>query len=162
MDRARRDAEFTEFYVSRVRALRRIAYVIVHDWHGAEDVTQLALVKVYGAWPRIRSETLEAYARRAVVNESLTYLRRRHDVPTDEVPERTAESGPEPSRLDLAAALRALPPRQRAVVALRFVDDLSVAQTAEVLHVADGTVKSHTAKAMDSLRRVLPDLITEP
>ena len=157
MQRAQRDAEFTEFYAARVRRLRRIAYLVVRDWHAAEDVTQRALVKVYRAWPRIQPAGLEAYARRAVVNESLTHVGRRRDVVVDEVPDRAGPDEPAPG-LDLDAALAALPSQQRAVVALRFVDDLSVSETAEVLQIAEGTVKSHTSKAMATLRRLVPQL----
>ena len=157
MKRAQRDSEFSEFYAARVRALRRIAYLVVRDWHTAEDVTQRALVKVYRAWPRIQPPGLEAYARRAVVNEALTHVGRRREVVVDTVPDRAQPEEPTYA-LDLAAALDALPPQQRAVVALRFVDDLSVAETAEVLQIAEGTVKSHTSKAMSTLRRLVPEL----
>ncbi len=162
MQRAQRDAEFTEFYGARVRALRRVAYLVVHDWHAAEDVTQRALVKVYRAWPRINKTTLEAYVRRAVVNEAITHASRRaRDVVVPDVPERAVPAEPD-LPLELGAALAALPPQQRAVVALRFVDDLSVADTASVLQIAEGTVKSHTSKAMATLRRHVPQLQTSP
>jgi RNA polymerase sigma-70 factor (sigma-E family) len=158
MQRGQRDSEFTEFYAARVRALRRVAYLVVRDWHAAEDVTQRALVKVYRAWPRIQPAGLEAYARRAVVNEALTHVTRRsrHDVVVEHVPDRPMPAAPDGGAI--AAALEALPPQQRAVVALRFVDDLSVASTAEVLGIAEGTVKSHTSKAMATLRRLVPEL----
>lgn len=159
MQRSRRDAEFTEFYAARVRPLRRIAYLVLRDWHAAEDATQRALTKVYRAWPRIQPAGLEAYARRAVVNEALTAVRRRRDLVVADVPDRAYADPSAP--LDLVAALDALPPQQRAVVALRFVDDLSVAETAEVLQIAEGTVKSHTSKAMATLRRIVPELTQE-
>ena len=73
----RRDQEFSEFFAARAPALRRTAYLIVRDWHAAEDVTQLGFARLYVVWPRIRSETLEAYARKVVVNEALGWLRRR-------------------------------------------------------------------------------------
>ena len=157
MQRADRDAEFSEFYAARVRTLRRVAYLVTQDWHAAEDVTQRALVKVYRAWPRIERPGLEAYARRAVVNESLSHLsRRRRDLVVETVPDRPA---PEPATpIDLGAALAALPGQQRAVIALRFADDRSVAETAEALGIAEGTVKSHTAKALETLRRHIPTL----
>lgn len=160
MQRGDRDAEFTEFYGARVAVLRRVAYVVTHDWHAAEDVTQRAFVKVYRAWPRIRPDGLEAYVRRAVVNESLSWATRRpRDIVVDHLPDR-AEAEPE-APLDLAAALATLPHQQRAVIALRFVDDRSVAETAAALGLAEGTVKSHTSKAIATLRRHLPSL-TEP
>jgi RNA polymerase sigma-70 factor (sigma-E family) len=160
VQRSRRDAEFTEFYAARVRTLRRVAYLVVRDWHGAEDATQRALVKVYRAWPRIRPDGLEAYARRAVVNESLTLVSRRRDVVVPAVPDSVAPTAVESVEASAVvdAALGSLPPQQRAVVALRFVDDLSVAEVAEVLGLAEGTVKSHTHKALATLRRLLPAL----
>lgn len=157
MQRADRDEEFTEFYAARVRSLRRVAYVVTRDWHAAEDVTQRAFVKVYRAWPRIRPDGLEAYVRRAVVNESLTWVSRRpRDLVVDTVPDRPAVEAETP--LDLDAALATLPAQQRAVIALRFVDDRSVAETAAALGLAEGTVKSHTSKALASLRRHVPAL----
>ncbi len=162
MQRAQRDREFTEFYGARVRALRRVAYLVVHDWHAAEDVTQRAMVKIYRAWPRINKVSMEAYVRRAVVNEAISHASRRsRDVVVPEVPDRPAPAEPD-QPLELGAALATLPPQQRAVVALRFVDDLSVADTAEALQIAEGTVKSHTSKAMATLRRHVPQLQTSP
>ena len=141
MRRQRRESEFTEFYAARRLPLRRTAYLIVRDWHTAEDLTQQSMVKLYAAWPRVRSETLDAFARRIVVNECLSHLRRRRDIPVDHVPV-VDQWGPEPAVLDLGAALGLLPPRQRAVIALRFLDDLSVADVAQVLDVSDGTVRA--------------------
>jgi RNA polymerase sigma-70 factor (sigma-E family) len=155
--RASREDEFTEFFAACAPGLRRTAYLVVHDWHLAEDLTQQGLAKLYVAWPRTRPETRLAYARRIVVNECLTYLRRKR-------PETSTETVPEPAGrdtepvLDLAAALALLPPRQRAIVALRFLDDLPVAEVAALLDIADGTVKSQTARAIDTLRRHLPTL----
>ena len=109
--------------------LRRTAYLVVHDWHLAEDLTQQALAKLYAAWPRARARDPTAYARRIVVNECLTYLRRkRPETTTGDVPERAPRADPV---LDLAAALALLAPRQRAIVALRFLDDLPVVEVAD-------------------------------
>jgi RNA polymerase sigma-70 factor (sigma-E family) len=158
MRRERREAEFTEFYLARRLPLRRTAYLIVRDWHTAEDLTQQSMVKLYAAWPRVRTETADAFARRIVVNECLSHLRRRRDVLVEQLPDRGEDpSGPEV--LDVGAALDLLPPRQRAIVALRFLDDLSVADVAAALDVADGTVKSQTAKALATLRTHLPALV---
>lgn len=157
MERADRDAEFTEFYAARARSLRRVAYVVTRDWHAAEDVTQRAFVKVYRGWVRIRPDGLEAYVRRAVVNEALTWTTRRpRDLVVATLPERPVDEAETP--LDLDAALAALPAQQRAVIALRFVDDRSVAETAAALGLAEGTVKSHTAKALATLRQHIPTL----
>lgn len=158
MRREQREHEFTEFYLARRQALRRTAYLVVRDWHTAEDLTQQSMVKLYAAWPRVRSSTADAFARRIVVNECLSHLRRRHDVPVEHLPDR-GERPSEPSALDVGAALALLPPRQRAIVALRFLDDLSVADVAHALAVTEGTVKSQTAKALATLRTHLPALV---
>ena len=162
MRRGQRDAEFSEFFVACASGLRRTAYLVVRDWHLAEDLTQQGLTKVYVAWARIQPDTRLAYARRAVVNECLSYLRRRRpENPTSSVPEVTQAASVE-GDLDLATVLDLLPDRQRAIVALRFLDDLSVIEVAQLLGIAEGTVKSQTARALETLRRHLPalDLVT--
>ena len=160
MRRDRREREFTEFFASSAPALRRTAYVVVRDWHVAEDLTQQALAKLYVAWPRVREETRMAYARRVVVNECLSHLRRhRPESPTDTVPDRAVHD-PE-THHGLGAALALLPPRQRAIVALRFLDDLSVDEVGRLLGIADGTVKSQTNRALTTLRQSLPQLVLE-
>jgi RNA polymerase sigma-70 factor (sigma-E family) len=157
MRRDRREREFTEFFAACAPALRRTAYVVVRDWHVAEDLTQQALAKLYVAWPRIRPETRMAYARRAVVNECLSHLRRhRPETPTDQLPD--AGVDPHEPAADLGHALAALPDRQRAIVALRFLDDLSVAEVGRMLGISDGTVKSQTSRALETLRQRLPHL----
>jgi RNA polymerase sigma-70 factor (sigma-E family) len=158
--REQREREFTEFYAASAAALRRTAYVVVRDWHVAEDLTQQAMAKVYVAWPRIREETRLAYTRRAVVNECLSHLRRhRPELPTEVLPDRPTPAH-EPGH-DLSGAIAALPARQRAIVALRFYDDLSVAEVGRLLGIADGTVKSQTNRALETLRTRLPHLDLE-
>jgi RNA polymerase sigma-70 factor (sigma-E family) len=160
MRREQREREFTEFYAGSAASLRRTAYVVVRDWHVAEDLTQQAFAKLYVAWPRIREETRIAYARRTVVNECLSHLRRhRPESPTGTLPERAAPTHEDTP--DLGTALAALPDRQRAIVALRFLDDLSVAEVGRVLGIADGTVKSQTSRALATLRSRLPHLSLE-
>ena len=155
----RRDEQFTEFFGARAPALRRTAYLIVGDWHAAEDVTQLGFARLYVVWPRIRPETLEAYARKVVVNEALGWLRRRRrDHLTDAVPD-APEVAAHESPLDVGRALARLPAQQRAIVALRFLDDLPVAEVARVLDIADGTVKSQTSRALTTLRAHIPELV---
>jgi RNA polymerase sigma-70 factor (sigma-E family) len=158
MRRGKRDAEFTEFFVACALGLRRTAYLVVRDWHLAEDLTQQGMAKVYVAWPRITPATRLAYARRVVLNECLSHLRRRGpESPASTVPEELAPA-PAEGELDLPAVLALVPDRQRAIVALRFLDDLSVAEVAGLLGIAEGTVKSQTARALETLRRHLPDL----
>lgn len=155
----RRDEQFSDFFVARAPALRRTAFLIVRDWHGAEDVTQLGFARLYVVWPRIRPETLEPYARKVVVNEALGWLRRRRqDHVTDVVPD-AAVAGPDESPLDIGQALGLLPSQQRAIVALRFLDDLPVAEVARVLEIAEGTVKSQTSRALGTLRSRVPELV---
>lgn len=157
MRRDRREQEFTDFFLAHSPALRRTAYAVVHDWHLAEDLTQQALAKLYSAWARTREPTRLAYARRIVVNECLSHLRRRPpETPREQLPDRDG-TGAE-TALDVAAALASLPPRQRAIVALRFLDDLPVGEVADLLGIAEGTVKSQTARALESLRGRLPSL----
>jgi RNA polymerase sigma-70 factor (sigma-E family) len=154
--RVAREQEFTEFFVACAPSLRRTAYVVVGDWQLAEDLTQQALAKMYVAWRRVAPSGRLAYARRIVVNECLSHLRkRRPETPYESVPDRAGEVAEE-GALDLEAVLGMLPPRQRAIVALRFLDDLAVSEVASLLGVAEGTVKSQTARAMDTLRQHLP------
>jgi len=156
-----REQEFSDFFVAHAARLRRTAYLVVHDWHLAEDLTQQGMAKLYVAWRRTRPDTRLAYARRIVVNECLSHLRRRRpELSTDMVPDRAEppRDGPLDQHLDLGQTLHLLPPRQRAIVALRFLDDLPVAEVADLLGVAEGTVKSQTARALDTLRRHLPQL----
>ena len=155
----RRDEQFSEFFGARAPALRRTAYVIVRDWHAAEDVTQLGFARLYVVWPRIRPETLEAYARKVVVNEALDWLRRRRRDQLTDAPPEVAAIEPAQTALDVRRALGLLPAQQRAIVALRFLDDLPVAEVARVLDVAEGTVKSQTARALATLRARIPELV---
>lgn len=157
MRRDRREQEFSEYADAHALQLRRTAYLIVRDWHAAEDVVQNALVKLYVAWPRVREDGVDAYARRIVVNEALTLLRRRKPETITDRPPETAVAAAE-SPVDFGAALALLPAQQRAIVALRYLDDLSVADVARTLGVADGTVKSQCSRALATLRRLLPQL----
>jgi RNA polymerase sigma-70 factor (sigma-E family) len=147
---ARRDG-FDEFFAARGPQLRRVAFVILRDWHDAEDVVQAAFVKLYLAWPRIRPETVEAYARRAVVNACLSRVRRpRREQVVESLPDGAVHDA-EPTS-GIPAVLFALPPAQRAVIALRFLDDLSVADVAAVIGISEGAVKSQTARGLKALR----------
>jgi RNA polymerase sigma-70 factor (sigma-E family) len=157
-------SDFREFVSARQGALRRTAYLLCGDWHQAQDLTQQTLAKLFVAWSRVRAvEAVDAYARQVLVR---TYIdesrkRRNHELATADLPEHGAE-GPEiETRLALMAALKQLSPRQRAVVALRFRDDLSVEATAEALGMKANTVKSDTARALAKLKGLLDSSLHE-
>jgi len=166
-----RDSAFREFYVARVSGLRATAYLLCGDWHLAEDLVQAAFTKLYLAWQRVQAyEHLDQYVRRILVRTFLSERRRasRREHPVDQVPDAGlsgwmggldtgADRGAE-ERLILLAALAVLPPRQRAVLVLRFWEDLSVGQTAELLRVSTGSVKTHTSRGLATLRVHLGDL----
>ncbi|MEU6204387.1 SigE family RNA polymerase sigma factor, partial [Micromonospora musae] len=139
-------------------ALLRTAYLLAGDWATAEDLLQTALTKTYLAWRRLGGiEAIEPYARRVLVNTSTSWWRRRWhgERPTEVLPERAGADEVE-RQLDrdlLWRHLRALPNRQRAVLVLRYYEDMSEAQTAALLGISTGTVKSQTARALATLRR---------
>ena len=152
----RRDTrpDFEEFVVVCSDRLLRTAYLLTRDPALAEDLLQTGLTKAWFAWRRLDDQP-EPYVRRILVNTYATWWRRRWrgERPTGDLPEprSTAGTGAE-TRHDLWVALGRLPRRQRAVVVLRFFDDLTEADTAEVLSCSVGTVKSQTAKALARLR----------
>ena len=152
-----RDDEFTDFVVVRGSALRRTAYLMTGDWHEAEDLTQVALAKLYVAWPRVRRDGAEAYARRIVARAFIDARRRhwRRERPTDELPDLAGPSERIDDRLDLAQALAQLSASHRAVLVLRFWEDLSVEQVADALSLSIGTVKSQTSRALDRVRTLM-------
>lgn len=156
------EEEFREFVAARSAALLRTAYLLAGDWATAEDLLQTALTKTYLAWKRLGGiEAVEPYARRVLVNTSTSWWRRRWhgERPTAELPERAIadETDRQLERDLLWRHLRALPARQRAVLVLRFYEDLSEAQTAALLDISPGTVKSQTSRALHTLRRRLTD-----
>ncbi|MFC9688941.1 SigE family RNA polymerase sigma factor [Kribbella sp. NPDC056951] len=159
--RARDDAEFTEFAAMMIRPLRRTAYLMCGDWHRAEDAAQDALVKVYRRWNRIeRREGVKSYAHRAVVtsvmDQSRKPWRRERPDETDEAALVMPDiGGPVDNRLLVIKALAQLAPSQRACVVLRYYNDLSVEETAEILGVSQGGVKSQTSRGLDRLRELL-------
>ena len=147
---------FEEFVASRGRDLWRSAWLLTGDAHKAEDLVQAALLKCWPRWSSIAIDgAVEAYVRRAMVTTYTDWWRRkwRSELPTETLPEGidTAAYAVE-ERQDALVALAALPRGQRAVLVLRFYDDLTVAQTAEILGVTEGTVKSQTSRALDALR----------
>jgi RNA polymerase sigma-70 factor (sigma-E family) len=147
---------FDEFVATRSPALLRTAYLLTGDHGLAEDLLQTALAKCWFAWGRIDGPP-EPYVRRAMATTYATWWRRkwRGERPTGQLPDRGDPPGT--SHVDdrdaLWRALAALPRRQRAVVVLRYYEDLSEPETASALGVSVGTVKSQAAKALATLRR---------
>lgn len=150
-------AQFAAFVQGRGPALQRTAYLLTGDWALAEDLLQTALAKSYLAWGRIRHDDPEGYVRKVLANTHASWWRRkwRGESPTASLPDQTSYDGTAEldDHLSLAAALRRLPPRQRAVIVLRFHEDLTETATAAALGCSVGTVKSQTAKALATLRR---------
>ncbi|MBC3841879.1 SigE family RNA polymerase sigma factor [Streptacidiphilus sp. 4-A2] len=151
------DARFSEFVAARWGALVQMSYLLTGDFHEAEDLVQATLVRVYPHWPRIRPESAVGYLRRALVNTYYSRARRRRvtQLLTPFLPENPApRSGAEPGeeRDQLVAALARLPARQRAVVVLRYWEDLSAEQVAQELGCSVGTVKSQASRALAKLR----------
>jgi RNA polymerase sigma-70 factor (sigma-E family) len=146
------ETEFDDFVVARSSALMRTAYLLVHDENLAEDLLQTALAKAWFAWRRIEGAP-ETYVRRILVTTSASWWRRKWtaEAPTAQLPERPSSAGPI-DRQDVWDAIGHLPGRQRAVVVLRYLEDRSEAETAELLGCAVGTVKSQAAKALAKLR----------
>jgi RNA polymerase sigma-70 factor (sigma-E family) len=152
---------FEEYVAARRGALLRTAYLLTGHREDAEDLVQVALVKVVPRWSRIADHP-EPYVRKVLVHESVSRWRRRRwrEVHTDRLPEAPVE-GPGADRVALQQALARLAPRQRAVVVLRYYDDLTEAETARLLGVSVGTVKSQARDALARLRELVPDLAHE-
>lgn len=153
-----RDDDFAAFVAARYRALVRTGLLLTGDTGHAEDLAQSALIRTYLAWARLREPAnAEAYARRTLVRLALRARRRRWtgEVATDPTaacPAPRADIDHEDLVLDVRRALTALPPGQRAVLVLRYLDDQSEAETARLLGISLGTVKSRAARGLASLR----------
>jgi RNA polymerase sigma-70 factor (sigma-E family) len=163
--RRRDEVDFTEFATAAVRRLRRTAYLMCGDWHRAEDAAQDALVRVYKAWDRLNHQAgLNTYAHKAVVSVVLDQAKRpwrREHVVDEPVDRDLADTvGTIDDRLLVIGALAELPPRQRACVVLRHYADLSLEDTATVLGISVGAVKSQSSRGLATLRELLkrPDL----
>ena len=156
--------EFTEFAAAELVRLRRTAFLLCGDWHAAEDLTQIALTKTLLSWRRIsKQQNAHAYAHRTLVN---TYLgqrrpRRSGEIPVDQVPEHAGQPGTAELRVVLMSALASLPPQARAVVVLRYWEDLSIEQVAGILRCSAGNVKSQSARAPQKLREQLGESLPE-
>jgi RNA polymerase sigma-70 factor (sigma-E family) len=155
--------DYDDFVRSRTAALLRLGYLLTGDQHLAEDLVQSALARTHRAWGRLnKAGNAEAYTRRIIYHLQVTWWRRRRVVESiqAELPERG--DGIDPGdrvavRVTLRQALLRLTASQRAVLVLRFFEDQTEAATAEVLGSV-GTVKSQTARALDRIRAVAPEL----
>jgi RNA polymerase sigma-70 factor (sigma-E family) len=152
------DVSFEEFVTARRAALLRTAYLLTGDPDDAEDLLQVALAKAYPRWRRL-ADRPEPYVRRIMARESVDRWRRRRwretltAAPAE--PVATDETDAHDRRIELAAALGQLSPRQRAVVVLRYFDDFTERETAQLLGISVGTVKSHARDALARLRDVI-------
>ena len=161
--RLTREAEYAEYVRARLGWLRRTAYLLCQDWQGADDLVQTTFTRLYVHWGRARKMVgLDGYTRTILVNAFLADKRsawsRRITLPG--VPEdRPTALSDHDAEIDVRAALRLLPPRQRATVVLRFYCDLPVEDAAEILGVSPGTVKSQTSKALAAMRATLAPVL---
>ena len=151
------EIEFHEFVMSRGRSLLHSAYLLTGNVADAEDLVQSALAKTYQAWDRIEDRNaLDGYVRRAMVNTHISWWRRRKvdEYPTDDIPDQpVADSSVSSDEHDaLRRAIERLPQRMRAAVVLRFFEDMTEAEVADVLGISLGTVKSTVSRAVAKLR----------
>jgi RNA polymerase sigma-70 factor (sigma-E family) len=159
--------EFDAFVRARTPSLLRSAYLLTGDQHLAEDLVQNALIRTHRSWSRLHhAGNAEAYTRKVMYHLQVAWWRRGKvaESLSGEVPEsrRRSSEGDHATytavRLTLQAALLKLTNSQRAVLVLRFFEDRSEAEAAEILRVSVGTVKSQTAKALARLRTIAPEL----
>ena len=162
MARPPSDAEFIELVHASWPTLYRTAYLMLGDRGLAEDLVQTALAKTYASWGKVRDlGAARGYARTTMVNTATSWFRKkgwRNERPTEEFEDHPYDNDPS-VRPAVMHALAQLPPRQRAVVVLRFYDDLPVAETAKALGCAEGTVKSQTSDALATLRILLGETV---
>jgi len=158
-----KDAEFEAYMAARQPSLLRTAYLLSGDRHTAEDLVQTALAKLYLSWDKVQQrELLDGYVRRIIVNEHNSLWRRawkKREVSTDALPDhQTVTHEPDDGR---SAALwdfvQTLPRKQRAVIVLRYYEDLSEAETADILGISVGTVKSQASRALAAMRSRVHD-----
>ena len=154
-------ADFDEYVRQRGASLQRLAYLLVGDRHEAEDLLQGVLARLFVRWSAVeRADNVDAYVRAALANAAASWWRarfRRRDVPVATVPEVAGSSDTSESRDEIVDMLRKLPPRQRAVIVLRYYEDRTEAEIASILGCSTGTVKSQATKARATLRGLWAD-----
>ncbi len=155
------DAGFDAWVAGRSAALTRFAYLVTGNQHEAEEAVQSALASACAKWSRVRrADDPEAYVRRMVVNAHISWWRsfRRRETPVDDVPEDRPGGDPADATTEADHVWRlcaTLPPRQRAAVVLRFYEDLSYRQIADVLDCTEATARGHIFRAMTALRETI-------
>jgi RNA polymerase sigma-70 factor (sigma-E family) len=158
-----RDAEFTAYAQSAVSRLRDTAYLMCRDWHLADDLTQVALIKLSLAWSRVsKVEDVDAYARKVLLRSFLDHRRRRSasEVVTSTFDEAAAAESTD-LRMTLVDALRLLKPQDRAVIVLRYWEDYSVEQVASLLEIREATVRARSMRALSKLREALGEELVD-
>ena len=155
--------QFREYAVGAQPHLRRSAYLLCGNWHTAEDLVQTTFGRLFRSWPRVvRADSVDAYARTVLYRAFLDLKQKeRATVALDDAPEPVSPADDTALRLAVRSALDTLPPRARAVVVLRFWEDLTVDQTAAAMGVSPGTVKSQTSRAIAILRQRLGAAVSE-
>jgi len=160
------EEEFVAFVRARQRALVRAAFLICGDHQIAQDLVQEALTKLAHHWERVRTGSPEGFVRRIVYRDAVSRWRKvgrewPHDLRDDPRADTAHWQDPVESWIsgaDMRDALAQLPPRQRAVLVLRYYEDQSEVQIADYLGISPGTVKSQAHRALATLRELLPDL----
>ena len=155
-----RDREFSAFVAAQMEPLRGLAYLTCGDWQAAEDAVLIALAKLYVKWRRI--DNPGSYARTAVVRAAIDETRRpwwrRERAQSNAMPDRPVlrdDTNAVDERLRIRAALQKIPARLRAVLTLRYLEGLSIQETAEALGCPEGTVKSYTSRGLEALRTAM-------
>ncbi|MFD8493986.1 MULTISPECIES: SigE family RNA polymerase sigma factor [unclassified Amycolatopsis] len=158
----RDEQEFAEYFAAKRDSVRRTAYMLCGDWHKADDLAQTAFVALHRRWTKIRDRAAtDAYVRKTLVRASIDESRRpwRRERDTEVLPEPDVVGDrlddQVATRQDLIVALRQVPPRQRAVLVLRFFEGMDVSGAAKALGCSEGNVKSQTARGLANLREVL-------
>ncbi|MEU9126666.1 SigE family RNA polymerase sigma factor [Kitasatospora sp. NPDC048540] len=153
--------EFEEFAGTRARRLFQVAYLMCGDWHQAQDLVQTTLAKMFSIWGRLRrgrdEPGLDAYARKVMLRYYLSHrrLRKSTEVVLAELPDSPGGAVTPDLRLALTEALRLLPPRNRAVVVLRYLEDRSIEEVADLLDLSPAAVKSLNTRSLAKLRGIL-------
>ncbi len=163
------DAAFADYFTARRDHVRRTAYLLCSDWHKADDLTQMAFVKLYGAWNRVRDHrAMNAFVRACLVRTAIDESRRpwRREKVTEFLPESVDLGSADiaamvANREVIQGALQQVPPGQRAVLVLRYFEGLDVAQTAAALKCSEGNVKSQTSRGLAAMRAAIPTDSTE-